>query len=696
MLLTPDGVALRSVDGSPLYGGGEYAQVTAPDVASLSLTGHIPAVEAAASLGIQPAPFDLSAAGFASHALATDHRIVLPPLAQVTLTGLQPAAVATAHRWATPDRVQIEAAGYAPTTAATDHKWVRPVIGSLLFEGIEPLVSADASLTMAPVRSQIAVSSFAPGIAYTAHQWALPDTAGILASGMAATVVATAHRWALPALSEVSVACFSPNIARSDHKLASPGLADIEISGHVSGSMATANYWATTGRSQLAIVGNDVAVTADASIILQVARAEIYVLGLQPTAGTSDHQEVFPPRSEIIVDGLAPVALAPRRVLPDHSELDAAGFAPVLRFAIRVQPNPSVLGILGIIPVVLQPVRASAGTGLLTFATYTPAIAANASVRVYAGLPSMLALTGISPTVTADASIVLGPAHAALVITGRTPTLAQTDRKWVLPGVSGILLSGTAATVINPQSASPDLAEILLAAYSPDLGISEDQFARPGQAALALTGFPSAFVAPQTVWPGEAGIAISGYAPQSRGGQSVHPEAAPLILDAFEPTAVVTEDQFARLPGGAAMTIESDVPFIVLPRVRFPGVAVMAMLGFAPLSHAIIPVALMDFTARPGGEMTGVIVKHPWAEVRVAVDWSPYVERQQTIVTQSEWVETTDLETVLDGPFVSNSVASVEIGGGLPASAPIVENRVQFADGSRDVFRVRVQVAGTA
>src|SRR5699024_8915608 len=108
-------------------------------------------------------------------------------------------------------------------------------------------------------------------------------------------------------------------------------------------------------------------------------------------------------------------------------------FAPVLRFAIRVQPNPSVLGILGIIPVVLQPVRASTGTGSLLVTTYTPAIAANASMRVYAGLPSALGITCISPTVTADASIVLGPAYAALVITGRTPTLAQTDRKWVLP-----------------------------------------------------------------------------------------------------------------------------------------------------------------------------------------------------------------------------------------------------------------------
>lgn len=90
--------------------------------------------------------------------------------------------------------------------------------------------------------------------------------------------------------------------------------------------------------------------------------------------------------------------------------------------------------------------------------------------------------------------------------------------------------------------------------------------------------------------------------------------------------------------------------------------------------------------------MFAVIVKHPLSEVVAYVDWSGYLTTLQTTAQSSVWENPLAAPIVLTGPLYSQNVASIEIGGGVPDRVHIVENRLECADGSRNVFRLSVYV----
>jgi hypothetical protein len=363
-----------------------------------------------------------------------------------------------------------------------------------------------------------------------------------------------------------------------------------------------------------------------------------------------------------------------------------------MRFTIRAFPGTSAVIVTGLVPLALAPRLAMAGVSGVTIAGNVPQVSATGHRWAPAGLGS-IAINGASPIVTADASVVLGPSSGAFVIAGILPVSKATDRKTVLPLAASLLQSGFAAYLVNPKTSAPGFAAISATGRIPVVSATAGRLVRADVGTITATGFAPSFIAPQTLWPSTSAIGIAGQAPGSQAATSALPGTSDMAEAFFAPGLEITEDQFARIGAHASMTIAGEAPFLVLPRTHWPEPSELDMTGGTALLLAIIPVALMNFIVRPGGEMMGQIVKHPWAEVRVSVDWGPYITRQQTQVTSSTWIETTTLGVLLDGPFISNSVASVEIGGGNPATVPIVENRVLFADGARDVFRVRVQVA---
>lgn len=86
-----------------------------------------------------------------------------------------------------------------------------------------------------------------------------------------------------------------------------------------------------------------------------------------------------------------------------------------------------------------------------------------------------------------------------------------------------------------------------------------------------------------------------------------------------------------------------------------------------------------------------VLEKHPWAQKRVAVDWSPYLVSAGTTISSSVWLDTKAVVT-LGGAAVNGAVSSVVASGGTAGDTAYVENRVTFADGTSDVVTIMMPI----
>jgi hypothetical protein len=70
-----------------------------------------------------------------------------------------------------------------------------------------------------------------------------------------------------------------------------------------------------------------------------------------------------------------------------------------------------------------------------------------------------------------------------------TPTVTTSDNQAVVPGVSSLVLTAFAPTVLTPVVVTPGVSALALAAFAPSITATNHVTVTPGTAALVLTTF---------------------------------------------------------------------------------------------------------------------------------------------------------------------------------------------------------------
>lgn len=143
--------------------------------------------------------------------------------------------------------------------------------------------------------------------------------------------------------------------------------------------------------------------------------------------------------------------------------------------------------------------------------------AAASGVSLVPGADSIV-LTGQTPTLAQTANQSVSPAQKAITITGPAPTLAQTANQAVSPAPDTIVLTGLAPTLqqTNGATVSPPADTIVIAGQIPTIAQTANQSVSPAPDTVVITGFAPSIVQASTsvsLTPGQAQIIVAGYAP---------------------------------------------------------------------------------------------------------------------------------------------------------------------------------------
>lgn len=186
-------------------------------------------------------------------------------------------------------------------------------------------------------------------------------------------------------------------------------------------------------------------------------------------------------------------------------------------------------------------------------------VTCDASITNYNGdqipvLTFTLAGTGGGPVDTP-----LNPGAAALTLTGRVPTLAQTASQTVSPAQKAITLTGPAPTLTQTanQAVSPAAASLTIAGQTPTIQQTNGATFTPATAALSVVGQAPviAQTANQVFTPAAVALALSGFAPtiaQVSGSVTLTPAPAVLTVTGLFPYAGQTgQDPYPLGSGGS-------------------------------------------------------------------------------------------------------------------------------------------------
>lgn len=458
-----------------------------------------------------------------------------------------------------------------------------------------------------------------------------------------------------------------------------PVNAALSIAGIAVQASTTGQWWIYPEASRVEINGQALSLDVSASVSAYPGQGDLSLVGVESAIGMTGHAWPSPATGEIEVSGFAPVAStsADQFLGVDDASLTLAGASLTTTATAHAwaSPVPGDLSLSGLgieISSTAHAWLAPAG-GTISVIGQTANVEAGAGNWLYVD-PSPLTLAGIASGLTATAHRWANVAHADLAMNGVSLTTTATAHRWADPDHAAMSIVGealdidTTAGAFLPVSASA----ITAAGQGVSLAATGHYWASPGARMLTLTGLGLGLFA------GER--------------QDIPVDAGELALSAMALDVTSPDHRWAYIDGGSIRIDAESVAVSLGPLSLAPAAGEIEVSGGDTTALYELPRALMIFTAEPGGRLFRVMMKHPFAETRVEINWSRYLTKLNTSIASSQWLEVIDTPLELEGDFYSGSITSIDVVGGDVGEEALIENRVSFADGSKEAFRVAVLV----
>lgn len=185
-----------------------------------------------------------------------------------------------------------------------------------------------------------------------------------------------------------------------------------------------------------------------------------------------------------------------------------------------------------------------------------------------------------------------GVAHA--ILSGKAPSVSQSDNHILSPGAGHIAFVGHQPSVISGANVvvAPLVGHGSFSGYMPTVQQTAGQVIAPSKGALIAAGYAPSIIQPHVVSPTEGHLAFSGYTPQVliSAGQTIAPAVGHGVLSGHTPEIIRTTNQVIQ-PGKASLVSAGHTPSIVIS-------------GMPPSAEAIAS-AVWSFAERTLSESTG-------------------------------------------------------------------------------------------